>query len=144
MVSKEDIPAGSLVIEYCIAAGSLVNLANGTSVPIEQVRVGESVLALRDGGLAPCQVSAVLPRGTKECVELTFSDGRTLECTEDHRIHTSEVSNQRWERACVCVCGSCMNGAWLTLYFFDPATWLLSHLVPRAGWKLVNCHPTPA
>lgn len=29
-------------------------------------------------------------RGRKECIELSFSDGRTLVCTPDHEIRTTE------------------------------------------------------
>ena len=87
----------------CIAAGTLVNLADGTSVPIEQVQRGADVLryqaALAQGeteGLSVGQVAAVEDKGVKECVELLFSDGRTLVCTPDHRIRTADG---RWMEA---------------------------------------------
>ena len=84
----------------CIAGGTLIALADGTSVPIEKVRVGADVLsyqaALAPGeteGLVVRQVGAVLERGRRECVELLFSDKRTLVCTPDHRIRTADC---RW------------------------------------------------
>ena len=85
----------------CIAEGTPVNLAQGVSVPIEQVRKGDRVLALREGeegegGLASSRVTAVLERGVKRCVELQFSDGRTLTCTPDHRIRAADG---RWVEA---------------------------------------------
>ena len=88
---------------YCISEGTLVNLADGTSVPIEQVRgAQDSVLsyaaatATQEEGLVPRQVTRVSDMGVKECVELLFSDGRTLCCTPDHRIRTADG---RWVEA---------------------------------------------
>ena len=87
---------------YCICQGTLVNLADGTSVPIEQVRVHDSVLSYATGtadqkeGLTPRQVQHVFDMGVKECVELLFSDGRTLTCTPDHRLRTADG---RWVEA---------------------------------------------
>ena len=87
----------------CIAAGTLVALADGTSVPIEKMRTGLDVLsyhaALGEGemeGLTGREVTAVLDRGERECVELLFIDGRTLVCTPDHRIRTADG---RWREA---------------------------------------------
>lgn len=83
---------------HCIAAGSLVALASGISLPIEQVQAGDVVLsrgaptadAKADEHLVPRVVQALLPMGSRACVELRFDDGRTLECTPDHRLLTSE------------------------------------------------------
>ena len=78
---------------HCIAEGTLVNLADGTSIAIEDVKPGQLVLAYRDtngvSGLTKAAVAAVLPRGERPCVELLFSDGRILVCTPDHRILTA-------------------------------------------------------
>ena len=88
---------------HCIAEGSLVALADGSSVPIECVQVGAEVLsyhaALAPGekeGLAVRRVDAVFDNGWRECVELLFEDGRTLVCTPDHRIRTADG---RWVAA---------------------------------------------
>ena len=82
---------------HCICEGSLVSLADGSSLPIEQVHKGAQVLsyhaALAPGeteGLAVRQVDAVLDQGRRDCVELLFSDKRTLVCTPDHRIRTAD------------------------------------------------------
>ena len=93
---------------YCVCRGTLVNLADGTSVPIEQVSVQDSVLgyvagtADREEGLTPRQVTHVSDMGERECVELLFSDGRTLTCTPDHRIRTADG---RWVEAGALVVG---------------------------------------
>ena len=89
--------------KVCVAEGTLVALANGTSVPIERMRVGAEVLsyyaALAPGeteGLTVRRVSAVLDQGYRTCVELLFSDKRTLVCTPDHRIRAADG---RWVEA---------------------------------------------
>ena len=93
---------------YCVCQGTLVNLADGTSVPIEQVSAQDSVLSYtaatadQKEGLTPRQVTHVSAVGVKECVELLFSDGRTLTCTPDHRILTADG---RWVEANALVLG---------------------------------------
>ena len=80
---------------FCIAEGTPVELAEGVSVPIEAVEVGALVLGLSDSSpaaLVDRAVTAVHSRGVRDCIELLFSDGRTLTCTPDHRILTSNGS----------------------------------------------------
>jgi len=82
-------------LEMCIAAGTPVCLSNGTSIPIEKVTPGQQTFALHvreDGSRAviPSKVEQVIPRPTRKCVELLFSDGRSLVCTPDHRILTAD------------------------------------------------------
>jgi len=76
---------------FCIAEGEGVELVQGVSVPIESVAVGDWVHGLADdgAGVVGRAVTAVMSRGPRECVELLFSDGRTLTCTPDHRILTA-------------------------------------------------------
>ena len=83
----------SAVIEervLCLAEGTAVELVQGVSVPIEEVTVGDLVHGLADDskGVTGRPVTAVLVKGERSCVELLFSDGRTLTCTSDHRILT--------------------------------------------------------
>ena len=86
----------------CVVEGTLITLADGTSVPIEDVQVGAVVLSysLAGGakmeGLIARPVAAVLDRGHRMCVELLFSDGRNLVCTSNHRIRTPD---RRWVAA---------------------------------------------
>ena len=91
----------SIFVGHCIAEGTLVNLADGRSVPIEEVQVGDGVLSLcvevgEAEGLVVREVDAVLDRGFRACVELLFCDGRTLICTPDHLIRTAD---SRWVAA---------------------------------------------
>jgi hypothetical protein len=79
---------GADIAQLCVSEGTLVSLADGTTVQIEKVSVGARVLAHHAGGLVSTTVTRVLAQGPKECVELLFSDGRKLTCTADHRILT--------------------------------------------------------
>ena len=92
-----------IIHHNCVAEGSLVSLADGSALPIEELQVGDDVLsycaALAPGeteGLIERQVDAVMDQGHRLCVKLLFSDGRTLVCTPDHRIRTSDA---RWVEA---------------------------------------------
>lgn len=75
---------------FCVAAGSLVDLDDGTSMAIEEITPGRRVLALHGDGLVPQEVVAATDSGIRRCVRVELSDGRRLSCTPDHRIHTSE------------------------------------------------------
>ena len=71
----------------CVCEGALVNLSDGSSLPIEDVQPGASVLSADGkGGLVPRVVTARLDRGLRNCIELTFLDGRTVSLTSDHRL----------------------------------------------------------
>ena len=80
----------------CLVKGTLVALADGTSVPIEAVQAGAEVLSYavanlqETEGLTVQRVDAVFDRGQRECVELLFADGRTLVCTADHRVRLAD------------------------------------------------------
>lgn len=79
----------------CLNGDTLIRLADGREVPITQVEVGEEVLAYNEhsGEFEPRQVTATIDSGVRECIELCFSDGRTITCTEDHLFLTR---NRGW------------------------------------------------
>jgi len=93
--AKDDL-SGADIKAICIAGGTPICLADGTSVPIEQVREGQVVLSHQDGVVSPTVVLAMMRQGVKECVELLFNDGRSLVCTPDHRLL---LTDGRWVRA---------------------------------------------
>ena len=72
----------------CVCGDTLVALSNGFSRPIRDVPAGTHVLSFdeRLGGHSSVATSALLDQGSKLCVELLFSDGRTITCTPDHRF----------------------------------------------------------
>ena len=89
--------------EFCIGAGTLVAMADGTSRVIENIKAGDRVLSRGLGGALPLPVEKAMSRGDKACVELLFSDGRTLVCTPEHRILQADGS---WLRAEQMVAGA--------------------------------------
>jgi len=73
----------------CIAAGTSVLLANGTSRRIESLPVAGGVRLF--GPTAECRLAMatqiqMMVQGERECVSLVLQDGRRLVCTEDHEI----------------------------------------------------------
>ena len=83
----------------CIAAGTPVLLANGTTQRIERMpRVGGALLLApgADGRLSTASQAEMMVQGERECVSLTLQDGRTLVCTPDHELLCTDG---RWVRA---------------------------------------------
>lgn len=77
----------------CLSEGTLISLADGTSLPIEELSENKTqVLAFskEDGGIRPSNQSKFIYQGEKECVTLKFLDGREITCTPDHRFLTTE------------------------------------------------------
>jgi intein/homing endonuclease len=79
---------------FCLIAGTPVNLATGTSVPIESMQALRPLLAYDSTapkvGLVSATPTVLLSQGLKKCIELMFADGRTLTCTPDHRLMTPD------------------------------------------------------
>jgi aconitase A len=83
----------------CIAAGTPVLLANGTTRRIEQMpESGGTVLfgPTADAELGLAVQSERMDQGVRDCVSLVLQDGRTLVCTPDHEIMCSDG---QWVRA---------------------------------------------
>jgi len=83
----------------CLAAGTPVLLANGTSRRIEELpEAGGAVVfgPTADGRLTPAIQSGAYAKGEQDCVALVLQDGRELVCTPDHAILRSDG---RWVRA---------------------------------------------
>jgi aconitase A len=83
----------------CIAAGTPVLMSDGTARRIEDLpNSGGARLLGPDarGRLALARQTEKMVQGERECVSLTLQDGRSLVCTPDHEILTSDG---RWVRA---------------------------------------------
>ena len=83
----------------CIAEGTPVLLANGTTRRIEQMSGagGARLFApTADGRLSTAMQAEMMVQGERECVSLVLQDGRTLICTPDHEILCADG---RWVRA---------------------------------------------
>jgi aconitase A len=75
----------------CIAEGTPVLMADGTSRPIEQFPIAggaELYAPGASGRLTIARQTMMMIQGERDCVELTLEGGRTLVCTLDHEILT--------------------------------------------------------
>lgn len=117
----------------CFVAGSLVSMADGTSQPIETVKAGDRVLGW-DAALekvVSTTVTHLKPKdgGAKATVLVTLEDGRSIQCTPDHRFLVRDgafveakdlvASGQR-------VAVSCAYAEALQPSAHEAATWSLS------------------
>ena len=71
----------------CVAPDTLVKMASGVLQPISSINVGDLV----DTFEGPKEVTHVwdhetLLDGTPECYEVTFDDGTSIVCSENHRF----------------------------------------------------------
>ena len=83
----------------CIAAGTPVLLTDGTSRAIETLPQagGASVYGPnRDNRLGMALQREMMVQGQRQCVSLVLQDGRTLDCTPDHKLLRSDGC---WVRA---------------------------------------------
>lgn len=86
---------------YCLAGDTLVQMADGTTLPIRDIRVGDRVIGVTetDSRHWPykytfAEVTATL-RSVKRAVRITFENGRTVTCSGDHRW----LSDRGWKYA---------------------------------------------
>jgi hypothetical protein len=84
--------ADRVLTHNCLVGPTLVSTGNGFSLPIVSVTKGTRVLAYDadQKGHIITQTSAHLTQGNRSCIELMFSDGRTVICTPEHRFLTTE------------------------------------------------------
>jgi DNA polymerase elongation subunit (family B) len=81
----------------CIAEGSLVSLPH-SSHPIEKLYNHQNVLSFNQetSSLEYTMSNKWFNQGKQECIQLKFDNGRSITCTPDHRILTSE---NQWTEA---------------------------------------------
>jgi aconitase A len=89
----------------CIAEGTPVLLANGTSRRIERLPAAGSVRLFgptADRRLAMATQTEMMVQGERECLSVVLQDGRRLVCTDDHKILCADG---RWVEAGKLVAG---------------------------------------
>lgn len=67
---------------FCLAEGTQIELSNGTTKSIEDVKVGDSVSTFEGSNF----VDRVFDNGSKECLEVTLESGRQLIGTNEHQV----------------------------------------------------------
>ncbi|MGI8670716.1 MAG: aconitate hydratase AcnA, partial [Aridibacter sp.] len=73
----------------CLAAGTPVLQADGTSRPIEDLHENDSAKLFaptKDGKLGIAKQTEFIFQGIRDCITLVLQDGRKLVCTPDHEI----------------------------------------------------------
>jgi aconitase A len=73
----------------CIAAGTPVLLANGTSRRIERLPAAGGARLFgptADRRLAMATQTEMMVQGERDCISIVLQDGRRLVCTDDHKI----------------------------------------------------------
>ena len=77
----------------CAKGDTPVSLRCGLSVMIEEMDINKNnVLGWNNdaNGMVPSKQCAFMDKGMRDCVELSFEDGRKITCTEDHPVLTSD------------------------------------------------------
>jgi RHS repeat-associated protein len=82
----------------CFTAGTPIVMADGSTKPIEEVRPGDRVLSQPQEGGDPVvsTVDRTFERKAEETLVLTFSDGSTVETTDEHPFY---VPGKGWTAA---------------------------------------------
>lgn len=86
--SAPPIPSCFHVIDSCLAAGTLIEMANGRSVPIESIHAGDQVFSPYDHADSALAVMDTT-KGTERIPMIRIKDehGRSLLLTETHPVH---------------------------------------------------------
>ena len=85
-------------IIHCVDATTPIVVSDGTSCPIQDLCVGQRVISWNEETekFEQQEIEAVINNGARDCVELTFDNGKTLVCTPDHKLLTR---NRGWVEA---------------------------------------------
>ena len=109
-----------------------ISLNCGLSVMIDEMEhVGDYVLGWSESknGMVPSKPCAFMDKGTRDCVELTFEDGRKITCTEDHPVLTSD---NEWVK----VKDIAMNATKIKTSVTYPVMKLKDEVAECGGWTL--------
>ena len=101
-ISRTNSITQAIRAPMCFVKGTLVSLSNGTSVPIEQLEtLGANVLGWNKetGLLQPSIQTHFFNQGKRDTIVLTFEDGRTIQCTPDHKLLVFQNETPTWMEA---------------------------------------------
>jgi isoleucyl-tRNA synthetase len=88
----------------CIAKETRVSLGNGRSISIENMeKYLPNVMSFNDNGtdknIGKSKATHFMNKGIKKCIEIKLEDGRTLECTPEHKILVFDNNKYKWINA---------------------------------------------
>jgi ribonucleoside-diphosphate reductase alpha subunit len=83
----------------CIVKGTLVTDIHGLAKPIEKIEPDESLLTFNDNfnKLINSKVVEHLDKGVKDVVKLQLIDGRSIECTPEHKFKVCNTKTKEFE-----------------------------------------------
>lgn len=100
-------PSGTLYAKWtesaCVAAGTLITLADGSQVPVEELTGDEMLLVWNlftgEFDVAPILFIDSEAAGTYEVITLTFSDGTTLKVIDEHALWDFDLNEYVFMRS---------------------------------------------
>jgi DNA-directed RNA polymerase II subunit RPB2 len=118
----------------CHDGSTPITLSNGLSVRLDSLYENDRHVNImgwseEKNGMIPSKQVAFMDKGMRDCVELTFEDGRKLTCTEDHPVLTSENT---W----VNVKDVELNATKIKTSITCPLVNIKEEMEECAGWKL--------
>ena len=115
----------------CFTVGTPISLKSGLSINIEEMEnLNGNVLGWSEekNGMIPSKQLAFMNKGTRDCVEVTFEDGRKITCTEDHPVL---ISDNTWIK----VKDIELNSTKIKTSVSYPVMKLKDEMEECAGWK---------
>jgi DNA-directed RNA polymerase II subunit RPB2 len=115
----------------CFTVGTSISLNSGLSINIEEMEnLNDNVLGWSDkkNGMIPSKQLAFMNKGIRDCVEVTFEDGRKITCTEDHPVL---ISDNTWIK----VKDIELNSTKIKTSVSYPVMKLKDEMEECAGWK---------
>lgn len=118
----------------CNKGDTPITLSHGISVRLDSLskNIGHvNIMGWSEekNGMIPSRQVAFMDKGMRDCVELTFEDGRKLTCTEDHPLLTSENT---WVKAKDLE----LNATKIKTSITCPLVDINEEIKECAGWKL--------
>jgi DNA-directed RNA polymerase beta subunit len=118
----------------CHDGSTPITLTNGLSVRLDSLGENDEHVNImgwseEKNGMIPSRQVAFMDKGMRDCVELTFEDGRKLTCTEDHPVLTSDNT---WVK----VKDLELNATKIKTSITCPLVNIKEEIEECAGWKL--------
>ena len=122
----------------CESSETIIGLANGMGIKIKNMSSQNwNVFGWSEqkNGIVPAKQCGFMHKGNRECIVLTFEDGRKKICTPEHPILTS---NNEWLKAKDVVC----NETKIKTSVTGPCIDFEEEMKECNGWVLQTCYDT--
>lgn len=89
----------------CVTENTQISLGNGRNTRITNMynHLNTNVMSFKNTenfkNITQSTCNAFIEKGSKQCIEITLEDGRTLECTKNHKILTYENNKYIWKQS---------------------------------------------